>query len=86
MRSRMSVLAIVTESDAYSRLPIADCGTWRAPGTRGKVQYGEERSKTRNPAVNASRFSDLRALANFPFKRAVAFGQPFPPLTTFSGA
>jgi hypothetical protein len=34
-------------------------------------------AKTQNPAVNASRLSDLRALANFPLKRAVAFGQPF---------
>jgi hypothetical protein len=87
MRSSMSVLDIVSESDAYSRLPIAGCGTWRAPGTRGKVQYGERpppRHETR--ALTHLGFPIFVLLRIFPSNEPVAFGQPFLPLTTFSGA
>jgi hypothetical protein len=71
----MSVLDIVTEADAYSRLPIAGyLYPAAAPGEhrerRGRCSMARSAAKTRNPVVNASRFSDLRALANFPFKRA----------------
>jgi hypothetical protein len=71
MRSRMSVLDIVFESDAYSRLPIAACGTWRAPVTREKVEYGERplpRHETR--ALNHLGFPSFVRLRIFAFKLA----------------
>src|SRR5260370_17377935 len=66
MRSSMSVLDIVSESDAYSRLRHLV-----STGNAGEsAVWRKTAAKARNAGVNASRFSDLRALGNFPFKRA----------------
>ena len=62
----MSVLDIVSESDAYSRLRHLV-----STGNAGEsAVWRKTAAKARNAGVNASRFSDLRALGNFPFKRA----------------
>jgi len=62
----MSALDIVSESDAYSRLRHLV-----STGNAGEsAVWRKTAAKARNAGVNASRFSDLRALGNFPFKRA----------------
>jgi hypothetical protein len=82
MRSRMSVLDIVSESDAYSRLRhLASTGN---AGESAVWRGALPRHETR-PLTHLG-FPIFVLLRIFPSNERVAFGQPFPLLTTFSGA